>query len=272
MKSYNSRFLRFLASTLTICLVASSFSFVSFVSAQESAPTTTFMSYNTHNCIGLDGKTDYERVAKVILAENADVVALQELDCKTKRSKGVDVLEALAKSTKMYASFGPAIDYQGGKYGIGVLSKEKPINVAYYPLPGKEEKRCLLVVEFEKYVFCCSHWSLTKADRDATVKIVAEKMKEQKKLTFVSGDFNAEPKEKSIQELQKDWTILSADAFTFPADDPSVRIDYICGADPTGKRDAAQLSKGVADAFVASETVASDHRPIVVKVFNSIFD
>ncbi len=269
MKSQNSRFLRFLASTLTVCLVASS---LSFVSAQESASTTTFMSYNTHNCIGLDGKTDYERVAKVILAENADVVALQELDYKTTRSKGVDVLEALAQSTKMHASFGPAIDYQGGKYGIGVLSKEKPVNVAYYPLPGKEEKRCLLVVEFEKYVFCCSHWSLTKADRDATVKIIAEKMKEQKKMTFVSGDFNAEPESSSIQELKKDWTILSADAFTFPADGPSVRIDYICGADPTGKRDATRLSKSVADAFVASESVASDHRPIVVKVFNSIFD
>jgi len=269
MKFNMSRVLRFLVSTLTICLVASAFS---YVSAQESAPTTTFMSYNTHNCIGLDEKVDYERIAQVILREGADVVALQELDSKTKRSNGVDVLESLAKSTNMHASYGPAIDYQGGKYGIGVLSKEKPIRFSYYPLPGKEEKRCLLVVEFEKYVFCCSHWSLTEADRDSTVKIVAEKMKEQKKLTFVSGDFNAQPRENSIKELKKDWTILSADAFTFPADGPSVRIDYVCGADPTGKRDAAQLSKSVAEAYVADETVASDHRPIVVKLYNSLFD
>ena len=222
------------------------------------------MSYNVRNGKGLDDKTDYARVAKVVSDEAPDVVAIQELDCKTKRSKGVDVLGELAKLTDMTPSYGPAIDYQGGKYGIGILSKEKPTRVDFYPLPGREEQRCLLVVEFEKYVFCCSHWSLTSEDRDATVSIVTQKMKEQKKPVFVCGDFNDEPNAACIKELQKDWTLLNSEEFTFPADKPKIHIDYICGADPTGKISSDAWKKAVKKTYVVPEKVASDHRPVVV--------
>ena len=38
------------------------------------------MTYNVHNCIGLDGERDYRRIANVIRQATPDVVALQELD------------------------------------------------------------------------------------------------------------------------------------------------------------------------------------------------
>jgi len=38
------------------------------------------MSYNIHNGIGMDNKTDYQRIADVITKTAPDVVALQELD------------------------------------------------------------------------------------------------------------------------------------------------------------------------------------------------
>ncbi|MBQ2851614.1 MAG: endonuclease/exonuclease/phosphatase family protein [Thermoguttaceae bacterium] len=239
--------------------------------AAEPASTLTLVSYNVHNAIGLDGKTDFARIAKTLTALNPDVVALQELDSKTKRSKGRDVLEEIAKEAKMNATFGPAIDFQGGKYGIGVLSKEKPLKSEYFSLPGREERRCLLMVEFERYIFCCSHWSLTAADRDATVKIVTEKMKSAKKPVFVAGDFNAKPSEASMRAFVNDWTILSADAPTFPANKPSVRIDYICAADPTGAISADAWTKAVVSARVVEEPVASDHAPIVVELSADVF-
>ncbi len=229
------------------------------------------MSYNVRNAKGLDDKTDYARVADVIKRENPDVVAIQELDKETKRSKGVDVLGELAKLTDMTPSFGPAIDYQGGKYGIGVLSKEKPVKTEYIPLPGTEEERCLLVVEFEEFVFCCSHWSLTRKDRDLTVALVTNKMKEQHKPTFVCGDFNAQPNDEAIRNLQKDWTILSADKFTFPANEPTIRIDYICAADPQNKISSEEWLKAVKNARVVDEPVASDHRPIALEIDKSVF-
>lgn len=236
----------------------------SFIESVNAADGYKIMSYNVRNGRGLDEKTDYERTCAVILAEDPEIVAIQELDQKTARSKGVDVLEELAKITKMYSAFGPAIDYQGGKYGIGVLSKEKPLSVKYYPLPGSEEKRCLLVVELEKYVFCCAHWSLTEKDRNTTVKIITDKMKEQKKPVVLCGDFNAELNEDSIVELKKNWALLNADDNTFPADKPNVHIDYVCGADPTGKINLKQWENAVQKTYVIDEKVASDHRPVVV--------
>lgn len=238
--------------------------FSSSQSFAQSADGFKIMSYNVRNGRGLDEKTDYARISAVINAEKPEVAAIQELDQKTRRSNGVDVLEEFAKLTNMIPLYGPAINYQGGKYGIGILSKEKPLSVKYYPLPGREEERCLLVAEFEKFVFCCSHWSLTEEDRDATVGIVTAKMKEQKKPVFICGDFNAELNEKSIKELKKNWTTLNSDAPTFPANKPAVHIDYICGADPNGKISADDWKKAIKKTYVVDEKVASDHRPIVV--------
>ena len=243
---------------------------LSSVSAQD-ASELRIMSYNVRNAKGMDNKTDYARVADVIKKENPDVVAIQELDKETKRSKGVDVLGELAKLTDMTPSFGPAIEYQGGQYGIGVLSKETPVKVEYIPLPGAEEERCLLVVEFEKYVFCCSHWSLTEKDRNTTVALVTNKMKEQQKPTFVSGDFNAQPNDEAIRNLKKDWTILSADKFTFPAPEPTIRIDYICAADPQGKITSDEWLNATKNARVVDEPVASDHRPIALEIDMNVF-
>lgn len=234
-------------------------------------PTLKTATYNVHNVVGLDGKRDYDRIAETIFAENVDVVALQELDCKTKRSGGLDVLAELATRTKMFGEFGPAIDFQGGQYGIGVLSKEKPLKSEHFPLPGREEKRCLLVVEFEKYVFCCSHWSLNAEDRAATAKIITEKAKTLKKPVILCGDFNATPEEESMKTLAQTWTILTPDAPTFPADEPEIRIDYICGFDPTGQIDANAWADAVVSARVVDEPVASDHAPVVVEISSAVF-
>lgn len=230
------------------------------------------MSYNIRNARGLDDKTDYSRIAEVVKKELPDVVAIQELDKKTKRSNNRDVLREIAKDVDMTPSFGAAIDFQGGQYGIGILSKDKPIKVESYPLPGSEEKRCLLAVEFDRFVLFCSHWSLTPKDRLASVAIITNKMKEQKKPVFLCGDFNAQSDEESILELQENWTILSGNNNTFPANAPKIRIDYICAADPNGKISHEKWLEAVKNSDVVSETVASDHRPVVVDVDINVFN
>jgi endonuclease/exonuclease/phosphatase family metal-dependent hydrolase len=91
--------------------------------------TITILSYNVRNCLGLDNAVNYQRVADVINRANADIVALQELDSATSRSKGVSVLNELATLTGMIPTYRASIDFRGGKYGIGVLSREKPLKV-----------------------------------------------------------------------------------------------------------------------------------------------
>ena len=111
------------------------------------------MSYNIRNGRGMDDVADFRRTAAVINKVCPDVVAVQEIDSVTGRSGGKDVLREIAGLTLMHHMYAPAIDYDGGKYGIGMLSKEKPLGYRYLPLPGREEARALLVVEFEKYIY-----------------------------------------------------------------------------------------------------------------------
>lgn len=150
------------------------------------------MSYNIHNGIGMDGKVDYARIANVISDVNPDVVALQELDSITHRSP-VNVLEEIASVTGMNYVFGPAISYGGGKYGIGVMSKEKPLNVRNVSLPGREEARTLLVVEFEKYIFLATHFSLTAADQIKSIEVILKEVFSKEKPVFMAGDMNSVP-------------------------------------------------------------------------------
>ncbi len=71
------------------------------------------LSYNIHHGEGVDGKLDLERIAKVILSVEPDIVSLQEVDRNVPRSKGVDQPAELAKLTKMNAIFEKNIDLQG---------------------------------------------------------------------------------------------------------------------------------------------------------------
>lgn len=230
------------------------------------AETLRIMSYNIRNGRGMDNKVDYPRIAEVIQKNAPDVVALQELDCRTSRSQGVDVLSEIATILGMYPTYGAAIDFQGGKYGVGILSKEKPIRVETTPLPGREERRALLCVELENYVVFCSHWSLTEEDRNSTVAIITNKKKQYTKPVFLCGDFNAHSEEDSILSLKKDWAILSADAPTFPANSPDERIDYICATDPNNAISEETWQKSVLASSVVNAPNESDHRPILVEV------
>ena len=104
------------------------------------------MSYNVRNAKGMDNVRDYSRVAKVILEAAPDVVAVQELDSMTSRSGRNHVLGEIAKLVNMHAEYFPAISFDGGKYGIGILSKEQPLEVKGYPLPGRRRRELFLLL------------------------------------------------------------------------------------------------------------------------------
>lgn len=219
------------------------------------------MSYNIHDGIGLDKKADYQRIAEVIHGAAPDIVALQEVDSVTERAKGADILHELADYTLMHRMYAPSIPYQGGKYGIGILSKEKPLKFRYVPLPGREEKRVLLIAEFERYVFCCTHFSLTEEDQLATIPIVVKELAGITKPVFLAGDLNAHPDSPVLKALQEKFIPLtSLKNKTFPANEPKECLDYILGYTGNGQTYAV-LSTRVVD-----EPVASDHRPVVAEI------
>ena len=215
------------------------------------------LSYNVRHCAGMDLVVDYDRTAEVIAENQPDVVALQELDSMMGRSGQKYQIEELAMRTNYYPVFGKAIDYDGGGYGVGVLTKEQPLSTKRIPLPG-EEPRVLLIVELENYVIACTHLDLEESERLASTPLIIEEAQCWQKPFILAGDWNDYPNSQVLNELQKYFTINSGNEPTFPADEPNECIDYVATFN--------NYSAKTLESVVIDEKEASDHRPLLVKI------
>lgn len=81
---------------------------------------------------------DMSRLAADILACELDVVGLQEVDKGTRRVGGRDLLRQLAEACgyEHYAFFS-AMDFDGGEYGVGIISK--------YPIKSVDKKQLTVI-------------------------------------------------------------------------------------------------------------------------------
>ena len=215
------------------------------------------MSYNVRHCAGMDWVVDYDRTAAVIAQQQPDVVALQELDSMTGRSEQHDQLGELAVRTQYHPVFGGAIDFDGGKYGVGILTREQPLSTKRIPLPG-EEPRVLLVVELTDFVLASTHLDLEEEQRLASVPLIVEEAHRWQKPFILAGDWNDAPNSQLLQELTKYFTLNSGNQATYPADEPQECIDYVASFKA---RPAVTIEYSVID-----EPAASDHRPIMVRI------
>lgn len=227
----------------------------------EAQDTLRIMSYNIRNCRGLDNIYDIQRTADVIRNSDADIIAIQEVDSVTRRSKGVDIADTLAILCKMHAYYSTAIEYDGGKYGVAILSRKKAIATYRAALPGREEKRTILIAEYPELTFACTHLSLNEEDRMASLEIIDSIAKEYKKPFIIAGDLNDAPQSPFIKELSRSWKIIAPNEEpTFPADKPNVTIDYIAAIKEC-ERDIESV-----DSKVIEEPTVSDHRPIATTI------
>lgn len=234
---------------------------VSVAYAKRRQRTVQVVSYNIRHGEGIDGKTDYVRIARHFTDYNADVVAVQEVDSVTGRSGGAYVLERLAACSGLHPTFAKAIDFDGGAYGIGILSKEQPLAVHRISLPGREEARVLLMAEFEDYVFCCTHLSLIAEDQLASVPVIMENVKNIQKPVILAGDWNALPSDAFVKEMKREFVLANDVKLpTYPADKPDSLLDYIAVKTPRGVAVHAE------DFTVIEDSVSSDHRPIAARI------
>ena len=235
------------------------------------------MSYNVMHCAGVDNKVDIARTAEVIKRENPRFVGVQELDFKAaKRSGGVDQPAELGRLTGMHATFAQAIPYQGGGYGVAVLSREKPISVFKTPLPGAEP-RVLLLCEFKDCWFGTTHLSLQETNRLAAVEIIRKAVAERAvaKPVYLTGDWNDRPNSKPLAAMRSFMTILSdMTGRTFHGFKWSVGPDGKPGVAPAGELcidyiavDSFSAKKLVVrDSHVVPDITTSDHSPVVATV------
>jgi endonuclease/exonuclease/phosphatase family metal-dependent hydrolase len=230
--------------------------------AQDGPLAMRILTYNIQHGAGMDDVVDLDRQAAVIANAAPDIVGLQEVDSCVKRSNRIHEAGYLAQKLNMYSTFGPAIPLTGGKYGVAILSKEKPLSHRIIPLPGKE-KRVLLVCEFQEYVFACTHMDLEEEHRLTTLDIILEEVARWGKPFFICGDWNDTPTSKLITKMKKSFTFLNSlvansSSYTFPAKTPTKIIDYIACY--------GRAVSSIRKRQVINEPAASDHRPVLVEV------
>ena len=133
----------FISIVLTLFIAVISFCFEAHLYAQNDSGQKKVLKVMTFNILHgatTRGDFDLDAIAKVILEADPDIVALQEVDFKTKRAKNYDLATELGWRTKMTPLFGKAMDYDGGEYGEGILSKHTfvstTVSLTFHRLAG----------------------------------------------------------------------------------------------------------------------------------------
>lgn len=226
------------------------------------------MAYNIHHGEGTDGRVDLERIARVIAAESPHLVALNEVDRGTRRTRRLDMPAELARLTGMTAVFEKNIDYDGGQYGNAVLSRLPIRRHANHPLPSQYdgEQRGVLEVEVElgepgdeeTLLFFATHLDYRPDDgeRLASVGRFEELLGDRpERLAILAGDLNATPDSPVLAALARHWTNAVRQPLpTYPAAEPTKQIDYIL-VRPTARWK-------LVESRVLPAPKESDHRPI----------
>jgi endonuclease/exonuclease/phosphatase family metal-dependent hydrolase len=235
--------------------------------------------YNMHAGKDAAGVDNLARIAALVDSVDADIVLLQEVDRNTRRSGQVDQVATLARLTGYDAAFGKSLDYQGGEYGIAVLSRWPIASDTVAPLPveppqpragGAYEPRAALRVTIAApggpMAVVNTHLDASGDDRwrrqeIRTVIAIVDSLRGRGIPTLAGGDLNSTP-DSEVQRtargagLRDAWTACgSGDGLTYPADSAVKRIDYLY---LTG---SAACSSGV---VIRSD--ASDHRPLLFVV------
>lgn len=222
------------------------------------------------------GSGNLEDIADLIKEIQPDFVALQEVDSLTGRSASLNngvpqsLVEELAKMTGMHGYFGKAIDYDGGGYGEGMLSRE-PVQVrkVMLPIPSGGEDRAMLIVETtmsngESLLFAGTHLCHQFSEnRLAQVEKINEVFEEIDQPAILVGDLNFVPDSEPYQTLEKMWVDMAKSAGatdpTISYENPTRRIDYMFGL----KKIFSKIE--IVDIEVLNVGY-SDHMPVVATI------
>ena len=224
------------------------------------------LSYNIKHGRGNDGQVDLVRTATVIRRLNPDVVALQEVDNQVQRSGSVDEARRLSELTGLrHYAFGSFFSFQGGEYGMAILSRYPLSEIQNLRLPDGAEPRTSLLATVAapiRFRLAGVHFYRTEEERSAQATTLLKAVKGNEFPHIIAGDFNSRP-DSPVLQLFSDWEIPNKgdDHFTFSSDQPRSEIDFIIA------RPAAAFDFLVTD--VVNEPIASDHRPVVADLIIS---
>ncbi len=236
------------------------------------------MTYNVHSCIGMDGKLDAERIARVIARARPDVVALQELDVGRSRTAGMDQAHLIAHYLEMEFQFHPALHLEEERYGDAILTHLPQRLVKAGPLPGLVNKPLLeprgalwvaIDLHGKEVQVINTHLGLHPRERMAQVAALLGSdwlaHEECRGPVILCGDFNALPSSSVCRRLAGRLKDVQIEAQrhrpkgTYAGRFPTLRIDHIFtgpGLEVIGiEVPGSELARS-----------ASDHLPLIAEI------
>ncbi|MEZ6129990.1 MAG: endonuclease/exonuclease/phosphatase family protein [Planctomycetaceae bacterium] len=236
------------------------------------------LTYNTHHCIGMDGKCRPKRIADVIAESAADVVALQEMDDNRARTNFCDQAGEIAAQLGMYHRFFPVWSEAGERYGLAVLSKvpmqlvrEETLTDADHRTRREARGAMWVTVETDDgpVHVLNTHLGLRAKERLSQVDMLLGEHWvagiPSREPVILCGDFNAGPKSEVMRRLQMRFHCAQQIAndyrpqATFASVLPLRRIDYILLSRHLVV-DSVEVIRNHAT------SVASDHLPVLADV------
>ncbi len=221
------------------------------------------LAYNIKHGVGMDGKLDLERAAALIRQLDPDIVALQEIDKQCTRSHGIDQAAWLGRACDMHAAFGAFMPYQGGEYGMAILSRKPMLAVENIRLPDGAEPRTALAARIAtaagEIIVTSIHLYATEEERLAQAETLITHFRDESLPVILIGDFNSQPGTPVMDRLAESWAIVQKTGAnnTFPADEPDREIDF--GLVRPSNRTLDPTLR------VIEEPLTSDHRPILLE-------
>ncbi|KAB8126365.1 endonuclease [Gracilibacillus oryzae] len=227
------------------------------------------LSFNIHHGADESGSLELENIAEAIKRADADIIALQEVDCHFgNRSEWQNQIKKLGELLQMTYRFGANIDLppiegrsENRKFGNAILTKHPIVYYENYPLPDLgNEPRGLLYAEIKLgessvHIFN-THLGLDKEERELQFEKISQILLPMSGPVILAGDFNVLPTDETLQMYLKQSNLLDSfqdsSALTFPTSSPQKRIDYLCHS-----TELDCIGRAVID------TVSSDHLPIL---------
>jgi len=223
------------------------------------------MSFNTQHCMNfITRKIDFDVMADAVRETGADIVGLQEIRSLSRDPEYQDQTGILAEKLGMNGYFAEALKFlRKNPYGNALLSRFPIISSERFRILkprvkkylGYYETRCLLKAELDVpggLTLLVTHFGLNPDEQSRAVKTVMEHL--PKRRCVLMGDFNVRPDNKLLDPIRAAMTdtadFISGTGFSFPADKPDRKIDYIF-VTPDIQVKTAEIP----------EIIASDHRP-----------
>lgn len=243
------------------------------IPAKADSGTLKVMAYNIHhaNPPSKPGVIDVDAIVNVLKRENPDIIALQEVDVDVNRSGKINQAREIAEKSG-YPSFyfSKAIDYDGGNYGVAILSKYPLTDMQTHRLPtdastnGEPRVLSLATVTLpngKKIKFGSTHLD---AQRPAVNRLLQAReinriAAEISLPVIIAGDFNATENSEVIKIIQSQFLLTCTNcAPTIPQVNPTRTIDFIAFK----PNNAFQ----VLSHKVIQESYASDHLPVLAEL------